>query len=182
MPDEASPRRRFLAKLAVATGGAVGLAGAGAGLVAFAHPLFDETTSFDTGVSILGATGRFPKDTPVKVTIKATRRDGWTTARDVTIGSVWVTRLDESRFQVLSTECPHLGCTITLAKAGFECRCHNSRFGADGARVEPSEGEPPNPAPRGMDELTWEVTSEGMLAVTFRRFRSNTAEQVAIDT
>jgi nitrite reductase/ring-hydroxylating ferredoxin subunit len=36
-------------------------------------------------------------------------------------------------FQALSLICPHLGCTVEAAPAGFNCPCHGSRFGPDGA-------------------------------------------------
>lgn len=36
-------------------------------------------------------------------------------------------------FRALSSECPHLGCTVDVTAAGFTCRCHGSQFDPQGA-------------------------------------------------
>lgn len=52
----------------------------------------------------------------------------------------------------ISTICTHLGCVVKPMPDGFECPCHGSRFGVDGAV---SRG----PAPRALDWL--KVSSKG---------------------
>lgn len=52
----------------------------------------------------------------------------------------------------VSTICTHLGCIVRASAAGFECPCHGSRFGPDGAVVK-------GPAPTA---LKWhKVVSRG---------------------
>ena len=40
---------------------------------------------------------------------------------------------DDAGVYAISTVCTHLGCIVKASSAGFECPCHGSRFGADGA-------------------------------------------------
>ncbi|MGE3844772.1 MAG: ubiquinol-cytochrome c reductase iron-sulfur subunit [Vicinamibacterales bacterium] len=59
---------------------------------------------------------------------------------------------DGDGVHAISTVCTHLGCIVKATAAGFECPCHGSRFGKDGAVTGG-----PAPAP-----LAWlEVTSAG---------------------
>ena len=39
---------------------------------------------------------------------------------------------DSSGFTALSLICPHLGCTVEQAPAGYACPCHGSRFDPQG--------------------------------------------------
>lgn len=70
-------------------------------------------------------------------------------ATAVTIGSVdepaWVLQLQPGRFTAFDARCPHQGCSVRFvsASAGFVCPCHQSRFAADGRRID-------GPAPTGL--------------------------------
>jgi cytochrome b6-f complex iron-sulfur subunit len=44
----------------------------------------------------------------------------------------------------VSTICTHLGCIVKPTAAGFDCPCHGSRFGPDGAVLK---GPAPKPLP-----------------------------------
>ena len=64
--------------------------------------------------------------------------------------------------EVLSPICPHAGCEVAWEQSlnRFSCPCHESYFGADGARLS-------GPAPRGLDALPTRV-QDGKLQVQFR--------------
>lgn len=102
---------------------------------------------------------------PVQGTIRNVRRDAWTLYPDDVIGRVWVNRTKagdgKDSFQVFSTVCPHLGCSINCnadqnADRGFTCPCHNGRFDLDGSRL------PNNPATRGMFVLDFEIDGKAV--------------------
>ena len=61
-----------------------------------------------------------------------------------------------SGFSALSLTCTHLGCTVEVDGDGFACRCHGSRFDAQG-KVEQG------PAARALPSLRVEVNAEGSL-------------------
>jgi menaquinol-cytochrome c reductase iron-sulfur subunit len=107
---------------------------------------------------------------PKKVAIVGDEIDAWTRAKERRLGAVWLLRTSDKEVRALSVVCPHLGCgvevTIDAGKPkGFACPCHDSAFDLDGQRVA-------GPSPRAMDPLPVEVSGEGHVAVTFKRFRT----------
>jgi glycine/D-amino acid oxidase-like deaminating enzyme/nitrite reductase/ring-hydroxylating ferredoxin subunit len=64
-----------------------------------------------------------------------------------------VYRDDDGELHVLSARCTHLGCIVGWNRADrtWECSCHGSRFGADGALLQgpATEPLPPRELPRG---------------------------------
>ena len=65
---------------------------------------------------------------------------------------------DASGFRALSSNCPHLGCTVVPAAQGFACHCHDSQFDAQGALLK-------GPATRALKVLRVERTSAGRLVL-----------------
>ncbi len=61
-----------------------------------------------------------------------------------------------SGFSAMSLVCPHLGCTVALAPAGYACPCHGSRFNLDGSVRN-------GPASQPMTTLTVEEMPDGKL-------------------
>jgi menaquinol-cytochrome c reductase iron-sulfur subunit len=102
---------------------------------------------------------------PERKTVTFVQSDGWREV--VTSQSVYVDRKEDGTVRVLSSICPHLGCTVSRqsARNEFVCPCHGGVFARDGKRL----GGPP---PRGMDELPSEI-SGGELNVQFEYFRPN---------
>lgn len=155
-------RRSFLGALI-----GVGAVGVGAllsiPLVRFAlHPILAKTT--ETAWSDLGAADEFASlASPVKLLIKVEQRDGW--RKIISEKSVYVTKSADGQLRVLSSICPHLGCSITWndAKTQFICPCHVGVFSPDGALVS-------GPPPRGMDELETQV-EDGRLKARYQYFR-----------
>jgi menaquinol-cytochrome c reductase iron-sulfur subunit len=105
---------------------------------------------------------------PKRVAIVSDRRDAWTLERNVELGSVWLVRKGEA-VTAFSAVCPHLGCSVNVAPAGFACPCHTSAFAADGKRQS-------GPSPRDLDVLATRL-EDGYVAVDFRRFRIGVSER-----
>ena len=63
---------------------------------------------------------------------------------------------DAGGFSALSTNCPHLGCTIEAIADGFKCPCHGSKFDRHGAVKT-------GPATRALQKFRLETTAEGDL-------------------
>lgn len=155
-------RRSFLGVLI-----GVGTVGVGAllsiPLVRFAlHPILAKTT--ETAWSDLGAADEFASlAMPMKRLIKVEQRDGW--RKVISEKSVYVTKSADGQVRVLSSVCPHLGCSITWndARTQFVCPCHVGVFAPDGALIT-------GPPPRAMDELETKV-EDGRLKVRYQYFR-----------
>jgi menaquinol-cytochrome c reductase iron-sulfur subunit len=102
---------------------------------------------------------------PVMAPLDLKQIDGW---REVESSqTVYVTKSTGGDLQVLSSICPHMGCTIAWREAhsDFYCPCHGSVFEPDGKHVS-------GPSPRGMDPLP-NKAEDGNLLVKFEYFREN---------
>lgn len=106
---------------------------------------------------------------PVGRTISFSVRDGWREV--VTTQSVYVSRGADGRLQVLSSICPHMGCSVAWQpnQGRFVCPCHGGQFAPDGRHIS-------GPPPRGLDSLHTQV-KDGKLQVQFQYFRSNVPNQ-----
>ena len=67
---------------------------------------------------------------------------------------------EPGRIYALSARCAHLGCTVNWFKDArtFKCPCHGSEYRSNGANFA-------GPAPRPLDRLRIELTSDGELLV-----------------
>ncbi len=132
-------------------------------LVRFAiFPLLRRTT--DLKSSPVGDLSEFSSLTePVMRTVQIEQVDGWRKA--VSEKAVYVTKDIQGQLRVLTSICPHLGCTVpwNKDKMQFICPCHGGTFAADGTRVS-------GPSLRGMDALETSV-EDGKLLVKFQYFR-----------
>ncbi len=161
-------RRSFFGALV-----AIGTAGMGAILAVpvlryVLYPLYAKATGTDW--SDVGEMIEFVENKgPVRKTITFAQRDGWREV--VSAQSVYVNRLADDQFEVLSAICPHLGCSVSWqnGRDEFVCPCHNSVFKPNGALIS-------GPSPRGMDSLPIR-TVNGKLQVHFEYFRSNVPNQ-----
>jgi menaquinol-cytochrome c reductase iron-sulfur subunit len=160
MPIEG--RRSFLGALL-----AVGTAAVGAllsvPLIRFVlHPLLRATTP--TAWADISSADDFASATlPAKKTILLEQQDGW--RKVVSEKAVYVIKDARGSLAVLSSVCPHLGCSIpwVAEKNEFVCPCHVGRFAPDGRLL----GGPP---PRAMDLLESRVEN-GVLQVHYQYFR-----------
>ena len=85
----------------------------------------------------------------------------------------------EGAFRVFNHSCPHAGCAVDFkkddsGKPGYFCPCHDSVFGADGAR------SPSSPSPRGLDRLRHGFDRTGTLCVKYQEFKAGHEEQEAV--
>lgn len=134
-------------------------------------PLLRRTTELKS--SPVGATSEFSSLTqPVLRIIQIEQVDGW--RRAVSEKAVYITKDKQGELRVLTSVCPHLGCTVAWNKdkAQFNCPCHGATFSPDGARLS-------GPSLRGMDTLETSV-QEGQLLVRFQYFRQLVSDKEVI--
>ena len=65
---------------------------------------------------------------------------------------------DAAGVYAISTVCTHLGCIVTPTPGGFDCPCHGSKFGPDGAVLR-------GPAPKGLPWLAVRAAGGGAVIV-----------------
>jgi menaquinol-cytochrome c reductase iron-sulfur subunit len=167
----AETRRSFLAAL-LGIGSALIAALLSVPLIRFAlFPLIRRTTELKG--SPVGELSEFTSVTePVMRTIQIEQVDGW--RRAVSEKAVYVTKDSQGQLRILSSICPHLGCTVPWNKEQkqFVCPCHGARFAADGTRVS-------GPSQRGMDTLETSVQN-GQVLVRFQYFRQLVSDKEVI--
>jgi menaquinol-cytochrome c reductase iron-sulfur subunit len=138
-------------------------------LIRFAlFPILRRTTELK--LSPVGPLSAFSSLTePVLRTVQIEQVDGWRDA--ISEKDVYVTTDAHGKLCVLSSVCPHLGCTVSWVgdKHQFICPCHVSIFAADGTRIS-------GPSLRGMDSLDITVRQDQLL-VRFEYFRQLVAEK-----
>lgn len=106
-------------------------------------------------------------DKPVMRSISVERRAGWSSTRE----EYFVFVLPGQNQRVVSSACPHEGCTVDWQTDAnnFSCPCHDSFFAPDGSRLA-------GPAMRGLDLLP-SREKDGVLQVQYQSFTNNTAER-----
>jgi|GEM_PF-295525 len=181
LPD----RRAALGRIALAAGCALGAAAmvgpAGVALSPLLRPAAPtEGTSGDGWMRVDGVARFVIGATPARVVLRRDVRDQWLVRRGETLGAVLVERLADRNFRVLSSVCPHLGCSVVWQddRSHWFCPCHKSAFARDGALV-PAESGPPNPSPRALDPLEWRITN-AQLEVRWVRFQTGVSERVPL--
>jgi menaquinol-cytochrome c reductase iron-sulfur subunit len=141
-------------------------------LIRFAlFPLIRRTTELKG--SPVGDLSEFASATePVMRTIQIEQVDGWRKA--VSEKAVYVTKDRQGQLLVLTSICPHLGCTVpwNREKKEFICPCHGATFASDGSRVS-------GPSMRGMDTLQTSFAN-GQLLVQFQYFRQLVSDKEVI--
>jgi quinol---cytochrome c reductase iron-sulfur subunit, bacillus type len=141
-------------------------------LVRFAlFPLLRRTTQLK--VSPVGSLNEFSSlSEPVAKTVQIEQVDGWRKA--ISEKTVYVTKDSHGQLCVLSSICPHLGCTVpwVSAKNEFVCPCHGAIYSPDGSRIS-------GPSLRGMDALDTTV-QDGQLMVRFQYFRQLVVDKEVI--
>ncbi|MGB6689843.1 MAG: ubiquinol-cytochrome c reductase iron-sulfur subunit [Terracidiphilus sp.] len=162
------PRRAFLGCALAAVGGLASAAMA-VPLVRFAaFPLRAQAEG--ASWSDVGKADEFRAlSEPVERTIEVDRVDGW--RRYAMENGVYVVPADAGNMKVLSSTCPHLGCTLRWIgeKKKFICPCHGGTFTSTGVHVA-------GPPLRAMDELESKVEN-GVLKVRFQHFRQLIAQK-----
>lgn len=164
-------RRSFLGAL-VALGSACVGALLSVPLIRFTlFPLLRRTTELEP--SPIGALSEFSSlSEPVARPIQIEHVDGWRKA--ISERTVYVTKDSQGQLCILSSICPHLGCTVpwVSGKKAFICPCHGAVYSPDGTRIS-------GPSLRGMDTLETSV-KDGQLMVRFQYFRQLVADKEVV--
>ncbi len=132
-------RRKFLSRLSVGLGGAIGAAVTGIGLNTFLCPAF--SISEETWIRVAEIDPDRIRG-PRAYVVSYRRSDGW--FKGSTQGVVFVTKTADDQLRVLSSTCTHLGCGVRWdgATERFLCPCHGGAYNAEGIVVA---GPPPKP-------------------------------------
>jgi menaquinol-cytochrome c reductase iron-sulfur subunit len=141
-------------------------------LIRFAlFPMLRQTTELMP--SPVGELSEFsPLTEPIMRTIQIQQVDGW--RKSISEKAVYVTNDSQGKLCVLSSICPHLGCTVPWneGRKQFVCPCHGAVYSVDGSRVS-------GPSRRGMDVLATSVEN-GKLLVRFQYFRQLVSDREVI--
>jgi menaquinol-cytochrome c reductase iron-sulfur subunit len=141
-------------------------------LIRFAlFPLLRRTTELKS--SPVGALSEFSSLTePAMRTIQIEQVDGWRKA--ISEKAVYITKDKQGKLRILSSICPHLGCTVpwNQERGEFVCPCHGATFTPDGSRIS-------GPSQRDMDTLETSV-HDGQLLVRFQYFRQLVSDKEVI--
>lgn len=151
-------RRNFYVGAIYAIGAAIS---AMLGVPAVAYLFFPpKAQKADEWIEIGDAT-RLSPNTPVEMTFRRNRVDGWKVISEKS--TAWVVKSADNRVTAFGPQCTHLGCAYHWdeAKAEFLCPCHNSLFGIDG-KVKAG------PAPRPLDRYDLKVEGAKLLIGNLR--------------
>ncbi len=136
--------------------------------------------SGDEAFTTLASLSELTAGSPRSFAIIEDRTDAWVKYPAEPVSSVWLVRQPEgSKPEVVAfaSECPHLGCAISLGAGGknFLCPCHTSSFDFEG---RPQNQVPPRP----MDRLSVELTSDPdpKIRVKFQKFRTLAEESIPL--
>jgi menaquinol-cytochrome c reductase iron-sulfur subunit len=148
--DEGSSRRNFYIG---AIYGLSALIAAALGLPALVYLLFPpKVKKGEEWIEIGDITGMTP-NSPVEMTFRRTRTDGWKVTSEKS--TAWVVKTGESTVTAFGPQCTHLGCAYhwEAAQGQFFCPCHNSAFSVDGKVLA-------GPAPRPLDRYETKVENQ----------------------
>jgi menaquinol-cytochrome c reductase iron-sulfur subunit len=141
-------------------------------LIRFAlFPLIRRTTELKSAP--VGAVSEFASlSEPAMRIIQIEQVDGW--RKMISEKAVYVTKNQQNQLLVLTSVCPHLGCTVPWKKEKnqFICPCHGATFTKEGTRIG-------GPSLRGMDALESSVQN-GQLLVRFQYFRQLVSDKEVI--
>jgi menaquinol-cytochrome c reductase iron-sulfur subunit len=100
----------------------------------------------------VGDITRIAPNSPVELTFRRTRVDGWKVMSEKS--TAWVVKSADDRITAFGPQCTHLGCAYHWeeGKSEFLCPCHSSLFGIDGRVIS-------GPAPRPLDR--YETKTQG---------------------
>ena len=103
-----------------------------------------------------GDISQLATNTPVEVTFRRTRVDGWRVTSEKS--TAWVIKNSSNQVTAFSPACTHLGCSYHWYQAQneFVCPCHNSLFSIDGKVLD-------GPAPRGLDRFQTKLQGDKLL-------------------
>ncbi len=159
-----------------AVGGGAALAAGVPVLRLLTEPVGKTTVTTPREPFDLGHPDRFVLDAPPrKIEIVAPLlKDGWTAARDVLIGAVFIRRTGPAPGEIDARSAirPHLGCAISYdaAQKNYLRPCHDSRFAVTGAKLWPLGARARRPAGAAS-------ASDGRLKLTWIRYKNGSTQK-----
>ena len=104
--------------------------------------------------------------TPVEMTFRRNRVDGWKVISEKS--TAWVVKLSKDQVVAYAPQCTHLGCAYHWEESKNEllCPCHNSLFAMDGKVVS-------GPAPRPLDRYDVKIENSRLLLGPLRKPEQN---------
>ncbi len=147
-PPQGDSRRGFFKWLTGILGGLFGLVLAAPAIAFLLDPRKRKSAS--GGMKKITNLSDLKTNEPKLFVIRETRRDGPTLYPNEIVGRVYLIKDANDNVTCLSTQCPHLGCTINYTgetepgKAAFLCPCHGAEFALNGNRVDPEHNRSPH--------------------------------------
>ena len=150
---EGSSRRNFYV---LAIYGLWAAISAALGLPALVYLLFPPKAKKSDPWIEIGDIERMAPNSPVELTYRRTRIDGWKVISEKS--TAWVVKTAANQVTAFGPQCTHLGCAYHWedAKGVFLCPCHTSLFSSDGKVVA-------GPAPRPLDRYQTKLNGTKLL-------------------
>ncbi len=150
---ESTTRRNFHIGAIYALMGAISTA---LGIPAIIYLLFPPKAKKVSEWIELGDITRMTPNSPVEMTFRRNRVDGWKVISEKS--TAWVVKSADNQVTAFGPQCTHLGCAYHFeeGKNQFLCPCHTSLFGLDGKVLA-------GPAPRPLDRYETKLNGTKLL-------------------
>jgi menaquinol-cytochrome c reductase iron-sulfur subunit len=109
-----------------------------------------------------GEISQLEPGTPVEMTFRRNRIDGWKVTSEKS--TAWVVKLSKDQVVAYAPQCTHLGCAYhwDQEKDQFVCPCHNSLFSLEGKVLD-------GPAPRPLDRYQTKLQGNELMLGPLRQ-------------
>ncbi len=153
LETEETTRRKFYVG---AIYGMMAAISAALGVPALIYLLFPPKAKKEDEWIEVGDLTRIAPNSPVELTFRRTRVDGWKVISEKS--TAWVVKTADNKITAFGPQCTHLGCAYHWeeGKNEFLCPCHTSLFGMDGRVIA-------GPAPRPLDRYETKVNGNKLL-------------------
>ena len=115
--------------------------GAALGIPALIYLMFPPKARQNDEWVAAGDLSRIAPNTPMEVTFRRNRVDGWKVTSEKS--TAWVVKDASNHVAAFGPQCTHLGCAVRYAHERLECPCHLGFFEPD--RGFPIQGPPSRP-------------------------------------
>jgi len=136
--------------------GMVAAISAALGVPALVYLLFPPKAKKENEWIEIGDITRIAPNSPVELTFRRTRVDGWKVLSEKS--TAWVVKAPDNTITAFGPQCTHLGCAYHWedGKNEFLCPCHTSLFTIEGKVIS-------GPAPRPLDRYQTKVEGTKLL-------------------
>jgi menaquinol-cytochrome c reductase iron-sulfur subunit len=151
--NEGTSRRNFYVVAIYGLWAAISVA---LGLPALIYLLFPPKVKKKEEWIEIGDVGRLATNSPVELTYRRTRIDGWKVISEKS--TAWVVKTGDDQVTAFGPQCTHLGCAYHWeeGKNEFLCPCHTSLFSIEGKVLS-------GPAPRALDRYQTKLNGTKLL-------------------